>query len=107
MKYSQINGAEDTVELQAALAIDEVQEVLLQTGFRKPLVKLTAADKDDVSSAIIDFHLMAKVKCTMDQFIEGLEACGLLAKIKEQPTLREPMFVHSNASKITRDINTV
>ena len=41
---------------------------------------------------------MAKVKCTMDQFIEGLKACGLLVKIKEQPTLWEPMFVHSNAS---------
>lgn len=65
---------------------------------------LTVADKEELSSAIVDFHLMAKVKCIMDQFMEGLKALGLLAKIKEQPTVWEPMFVHSNASNVTRGI---
>ena len=54
-----------------------------------------------MSRAIVDFHLMAKVK---DQFMEGLREFGLLTKIKDEPTLWEPMFVYSTATNITRGI---
>ena len=96
----QIKRAEDSVQLKAVLAIDEVQDLLLQTGFRKPVTLLAIADKE-VLSAIIDFHFMAKVKCVMDQFMEGLKAVGLLAKIQLQPAVWEPMFVHCNSHDIT------
>ena len=54
-----------------------------------------------MSRAIVDFHLMAKVKCIMD---EGLREFGLLTKIKDERTLWEPMFVYSTATNITRGI---
>ena len=95
-------GAEDTAQLQATLAIDEIQDLLLQTGFNKPITSLTADNKEEISRAIVDYHLMAKVKCIMDQFMEGLKEFGLLTNIKEQPTFWEPMFVYSTANGITR-----
>lgn len=95
-----VTGAEDTAQLQATLAIDEIQHLLLQTGFNKPITSLTTANKEEMSRAIVDFHLMAKVKCIMD---EGLREFGLLTKIKDERTLWEPMFVYSTATNITRD----
>ena len=79
----------------------EVQDLLLQTGFRKPVTSLAVGDKEEILSAIIDFHFMAKVKCVMDQFMEGLKAVGLLAEIQLQPAVWEPMFVHCNSHDIT------
>lgn len=61
-------GAEYTAQLQATLAIDEIQDLLLQTGFNKPITSLTTGNKEEISRAIVDYHLMAKVKCIMDQF---------------------------------------
>ena len=50
---------------------------------------------------MIDFHLMAKVKCIMDQFMEGLKVFDLLDKIKQKPSIWEPLFVHSTALRLT------
>ena len=71
-------GAEDNAQLQATLAVDEIQDFLLQTGFNKPITGLTLADKEEIAHAMIDYHLIAKVKCAMDQFMEGLKEYQLL-----------------------------
>ena len=45
---------------------------------------------------------MAKVKCIMDQFMEeGLKVLGVLDKIKQQPSVWEPLFVQSSALQLT------
>ena len=44
---------------------------------------------------------MAKVKCIMDQFMEGLKVLGLLDKIKQQPSVWEPLFIYSSALRLT------
>ena len=48
-------------------------------------------DTKDLVSAMIDYHLMLKVKSMMDQFMEGLNEMGVLQKIQEQPLLWEPL----------------
>ena len=83
--------------MQATLSIDEIRDLLLQTGYRKPITLITMQDRDGLVSAMIDFHLMAKVKCIMDHFVEGLKTGGLLDSIIQQPNLWEPFFVHSSA----------
>ena len=47
---------------------------------------------------------MAKVKCIMDQFIEGLKAGGVLDGIVQQTNLWEALFVLSRSSTLSRDI---
>ena len=61
-------------------------------------------DRDENASALIDFHLMAKVKSIMDQFMEGLKAGGMLDGIVQQPSLWEPLFVQSSSSTLSRGI---
>ena len=60
-------------------------------------------------SALVDFHVMAKVKCIMDQFMEGLKALGLLFKIQANPNVWEPMFIKSDTKLTTGKLcfNTV
>ena len=65
------------------------------------MCQVTTTEKDEVASAMVDFHLMAKVKCIMDQFMEGLNVFGLLDKIKQQPSVWEPLFVYSSALRLT------
>ena len=48
-------------------------DLLVQTGFRRAVVSLTLDDVQKVSSALIDFHCMLKVKAAMDQFKNGLK----------------------------------
>ena len=56
----------------------------------------------EVCSALIDYHLMAKVKGVMDQFMDGLNAFGLLDHIKRNPPLWEPLFVENTSAGVTR-----
>ena len=43
-------------------------------------------------SSITDYHCLTKVKAAMDQFIEGLDAGGVLRCIKTNPQPLKPMF---------------
>ena len=62
--------------MKNALAIDEISDLLLQTGYRKPISSLTTTDKKEIISALLDYHVMLKVKGAMDQYMDGLEALG-------------------------------
>ena len=71
-------------------------DLLVQTGFRRAVVSLTLDDVQKVSSALIDFHCMLKVKAAMDQFKNGLKTLGLLNMLEENPSLWKPLFVSSS-----------
>ena len=60
----------DADELRAVFAIDEAAELILSTGFRKPLCSLALEDKASLKSILLDYHCMLKVKAEMDQFAE-------------------------------------
>ena len=94
--------AEDDTQLQATLAIDEIQDFLLQTGFNKPITGLTFAIKEEIAHAMVDYHLIAKLKCAMDHFMEGLKEYQMLDNVRENPTLWKPMFIYSVSNDITR-----
>ena len=88
----QIFNAGDNIELKATLAIDEVSDLLFQSGYRKPLVSLTIEDKEEVLKAMVDYHMMIKVKSAMDDYIEGLKTYNLLDKIRQSPEVWKPLF---------------
>ena len=94
-------GAENNEEMQATVAVDEIADLISQTGYRK---LPSAQTKPEVSSALIDYHLMAKVKAQMDQFADGLSVLGLLDSIKLNPSLWEGLFVASSTGVLTRGI---
>lgn len=51
--------------------------------------------KPTILSAIIDYHLMFKVKAAMDQFMEGMEVLETLNEIRKNPSSFKNLFVYS------------
>ena len=44
--------------MKAVLAIEEVQDFIFQTGFRKVIKDLTVDNKKELTSIMVDYHLM-------------------------------------------------
>ena len=65
----------------------------MATGFRKSVCSLKVTDRPMILSALVEYHLMAKVKAEMDQFKEGLNVLGFLDTVKRNPVIWEPFFL--------------
>ena len=72
--------------------MDEVLDLLMTTGFRKPVANLTIPNRQNLSAALLDYHLMAKVKAEMDQFCEGLSTLEFLKAVRATPNIFTPYF---------------
>ena len=79
------------------LSIDEAADLLAQTGYRRATSRLTVADKSSISSALIDYHCMMKVKAAMDQYRVGLNELGVLSMIQKNPAIWKPMFISGDS----------
>ena len=97
----QVTDAQDADELQAVFAMDEAAELLLSTGFRKPLCSLAMEDKECLRSVLLDYHCLLKVKAEMDQFAEGLKSLGVLDMLKRHPDLFSSLFVDGGSTPLT------
>ena len=60
----QITDAQDADDLHAVFAMDEAAELLLSTGFRKPLRSLAMEDKECLilQLVLLDYHCLLKVR---------------------------------------------
>lgn len=83
----QLQSAETDEDVQISLAVDEVMDLLLATGFRKPLAQLGLKDVDDLVGFLLEYHLFVKVKAEIDQFVEGLTTLGFLGYLRKNPSL--------------------
>ena len=75
--------------------MDEGLDLLVATGFRKPVCSLTLSDRPSVINALLNYHLIAKVKTELDQFREGLDTFGFFYMVKRDPDIWKPFFVFS------------
>ena len=98
-----MNQAENDDDLRVCLSIDECLELLLATGFCKPVCNLALDDRPNIIAALLHYHLIARVKAELDQFIEGLSTHDFLNIVRKDPNMWKPFFVHSN-SKLTTDV---
>lgn len=69
--HKQVMQAEDDDDIKLCFSIDEGESLLYATGFRKAMCSLTLLDRPAIVAALLDFHLLVKVKAEMDQFKEG------------------------------------
>ena len=86
--------AEDDYDLQTIFAIDEVQTLIYETGFRKPL----SEDKREVISILIDYNCMVNVKAAIDQYCVGLQCLTVLQRIQANPSRWKEFFVASTTA---------
>ena len=70
----QLDEVENDDDVKLIFTVDEISGLILETGYRKPFVKLTMADRSELKAAMVDYHCMIKVKAAMDQYIEGLQS---------------------------------
>ena len=68
-------------------------QLLYDTGFPKSINDVRVSDKRRLLSALIDYHLMVKVKAEMDQYREGLQTLGFLEVLKSNPGQWQSYFV--------------
>lgn len=91
--FIQLDSAMTDDDLLVTFAMDEAIALLLETGFRKPICRLSLCDKDAVRSARLDYHCLVKVKASMDEYMEGLDELGVLEIIKKHPEAIQSLFV--------------
>ena len=87
--------------MRSIFANGEELDLLTVTGLRKPVTSLTTGDCVSISKALLDYHLMAKVKAEMDEFKCGLEVLGALDLIKSNPSLWETYFIHNDKDNLS------
>ena len=90
---SQVIEAETNEEMRLYLQTDEGENLLNATGYRKPVSSTTTKDKESIVSALVDYHLLIKVKAEMDQLKTGLASLGFLQELQSNPKLWEPYFM--------------
>ena len=96
-----MDDSENDDDIKIVFAIDEGVDLLVATGFRKPVCNLKLADHPVILSALMEeYHLMAKMKAEMNQSKKGLNVLGFLDVVKRKAGLWEPFFIHCE-SKIT------
>ena len=79
--------------LREALGEELVLNSLLEAGYKKPICRVSLADKADLVSLITTYHLFIKVKAHMDCFKEGIELFGVYQYVSKYPSLLRPLFV--------------
>ena len=92
MSISNIIDA-DTAEDLRSLFTGDYLDVIVQTGYRKPLMKLVLSDISKQLSIIIDFHTMAKSKSELDQLVQGSELLRFISMVRLHPVIWEPYFL--------------
>ena len=85
--------AENDDDIKLCFSIDEGASLLFETGYRKAVCSMTLSDRPAVLSALLDYHLMIKVKAEMDQFKEGLQTLGFLEVVQSDPLLWDEYFL--------------
>ena len=70
----------------------EYESVLLETGYRKPLMTLQMADKTTIKQTL-KAQVLLRVKAELDQFCEGLRTCEVIEYTWKYPTLMAPRFM--------------
>ena len=88
--------AENDDDIKLCFSIDEGATLLYDTGYRKSLCSLKLSDRHAVLGALLDYHLMIKVKAEMDQFKEGLQSLGYLECLQSNPSLWKEYFLDSS-----------
>ena len=63
----QLHNAEN-YDVKLLFAMHEALDLLTMSGFRKPVCHHSIPDCFNLSAALLDYHLMAKVKAEMDHF---------------------------------------
>ena len=90
----QIGSAESDDALRQLFLCEDMQTIVLDTGFRKPLTSLVCTDKYSLMRSIRNFYTILRSKAALDQNMEGLNTLDVQEMIKKYPSYMKPLFVY-------------
>lgn len=79
--------------------------MILETGFRRPLIRITLQDKESLQSTLRHYYSFISVKAEIDQFAEGLATFGVLDMIRQHSQFMRPLFVSVAREKLNKGEN--
>ena len=86
---------------------DETADLVFTSGYLKPLLSCTIADKEAILSAVVMNQTIYRCKAEIDQFAEGLDSVGVFQCVKEHPTLFKDSFCFSKPSLTGLDLRNL
>ena len=98
MSFLQLESVQSQDSLNQLFSKDEYQAAVWDTGYRKPLL---VADKAAIARSLQN-NVFLRTIPELDQFIEGVKACGVLEKVLEYPGLMAPYFTVDAALAVTK-----
>lgn len=89
--HVQLEEANTDEDICVLFMMEELQALLLETGFSRPLNNLNLSDKNSLRSTLVDYHCMVKAKASIDHFAQGLGHA--LDLIRTYTEYSRPLFV--------------
>ena len=86
----QIDEASDVASLRTVAM--EAIDLILDSGFSKPVVQLTESDKSELIHVLALNCTLLCCKAEIDQMIDGLKALEVADLIRQHPGLLRPFF---------------
>ena len=86
-------------ELQDIVASN--YDLLCECGWTKPSVLVKEKDKVDIIQTMSLHHVILRSKAEIDQFCDGLQACGVLGAVRQHPDLGRPFFTIEGQGHLT------
>ena len=86
---------------------DATMDLLLTTGFQKPVCALEVEDRSSIRSALVDYHCLIRVKAEMDQFRDGLTDVGITDFLKQYSDITRPLLTSTSHGQIDAGIVTI
>ena len=81
-------------------------DFLNDCGFTKPFISVTERDKVKIIQTLGLHDVLLRSKAEIDQFAEGLQSCGVLDAIRQNPDLARNYFCINGMEKLTAGVFT-
>ncbi len=75
-------------------------DLLNECGFAKPFISITEKDKINIIQTLALHDVLLRCKAELDQFAEGLQSCGVLDAIRQNPDLARNYFCIGRRKKL-------
>lgn len=103
----QIDEASDVSTLRTVAM--EAIDLIIDSGFSKPIVQLTESDKSELIHVLALNCTLVRCKAEIDQMLDGLKALEVASLIKQHPALLRLFFTPEGLQPLTPGIvnNTI
>ena len=76
-------------------------EILLESGYSKPITTITVSSKQELISTLIFHYTLYRNKAVLDQMKSGLNVLGVAQAMSKYQDILQPFFVCGKQAPLT------